>query len=493
MKEIQPYKVLLFLAGVLIILSPLVYFVPDDGFQIGGVKANFLSMEDFLHPKKQENADISDIITVDTTMIEEEVEDPLVQHENGSKGDLGAPQGGKVTEISATALEMNDAGLKNLHTLFKELDQVSVKKEKVSILHYGDSQIEGDRMTGYIRQRIQNQFGGNGPGLIPATNVYNTVTFKQSYSENFVRHTAFGGDKLKSKKYGAMASASRFTPEFGPDSTYKLDTLKEVTGWIEISPSPSAYSRARTYNNVILHYNSCIAPTKLKVFRNGALIHEEMLQTDGNQHALKLNFAESAGDMKFEFTGKISPNICGFSLDGDYGVQVSNIAMRGSSGTVWSSMDQDVLKVMYDELNTRLVIMQFGGNSVPFFKDSTSVQNFARYFKGQINRVKRLNPDAMIIVIGPSDMSKLEEGLYFTYEYLPYCVEQMREVTESAGGAYWDLFAAMGGENSMPAWVEKGLAGKDYIHFSNAGSKIASQLFYDAFIAEYAKWSKAKK
>lgn len=490
MQEIRPYRVLLFIASILLMLGGVVAFVPENGWEFGGVKANFLTAEDFFHPKKQEKADITNIISdVDTTMMDDP-EDPLIKHKNGSNGNFGEPVGGNLTEISSTELQMTDEGRKNLHTFFKTLQQVATKKEKISILHYGDSQIEGDRMTAYIRQRIQNQFGGNGPGLIPATNVYNTITFNQSYSDNFVRYTCFGGAKLKNRKYGAMASASRFTPEFGPDSTYKLDTLKEVSAWIEISPSRSAYGRAKSYNNVIMHYNSCVAPTGVKVYHNGTLIHEDQLKADGAQHTLKLTFAEAAGPMKFEFTGKISPNICGFSLDGDFGVQVSNIAMRGSSGTVWGNMEQDVLRSMYRELNTKLVIMQFGGNSVPFFKDSLSVRQFASYFKGQINKVKALNPGAMVIVIGPSDMSVLKDGIHSTYEFLPYCVEQMKAVTKSAGGGYWDLYAAMGGENSMPAWVEKGLAGKDYIHFSNAGSKIASQLFYDAFIAEFAKWSK---
>jgi hypothetical protein len=69
-------------------------------------------------------------------------------------------------------------------------------------------------------------------------------------------------------------------------------------------------------------------------------------------------------------------------------------------------------------------------------------------------------------------------------------VEQMKKATMESGSAFWNLYAGMGGQNSMPSWVEKGLAGNDYIHFSNQGAKIASQLFYDAFIAEYAKWNK---
>jgi lysophospholipase L1-like esterase len=151
-------------------------------------------------------------------------------------------------------------------------------------------------------------------------------------------------------------------------------------------------------------------------------------------------------------------------------------------------MDQSLLSKMYAELNTELILMQFGGNSVPFFKDSSSVRSYAYSFKSQLNTIKKLRPSAAIVVIGPSDMSKLENGVFVSYPYLSYCVAQMKKVTLEVGGGYWDLYSAMGGKNSMPSWVEKGLAGKDYIHFSNQGASIISQLFFDAFAAEFAKW-----
>ena len=69
-----------------------------------------------------------------------------------------------------------------------------------------------------------------------------------------------------------------------------------------------------------------------------------------------------------------------------------------------------------------------------------------------------------------------------------YCVEEIKRVTLESGGAFWNMYAGMGGKNSMPSWVEQGLAANDYIHFSNGGAKFASQMFYDAFIAEFAKW-----
>lgn len=471
----------------MLILSPAVYFMPDDGAKVAGVEFNFLTLEDFNHPKKQENADITDILDDIDTSLNAPIK-PLITHQDGSNGDMGAPGAGSYEVESSTELIMTDVGKANLYKFFETLSNVAANRGKISILHYGDSQIEGDRMTGFIRERIQQQFGGNGPGLIPATNVYDTYAFNQSYSENFKRYTCFGGASLKNRKYGAMASASRFTEEIEVDSLLDLSELPEQTGWIEVAPSGRAFSRARSYNNVRMHYNSCVAPTMLRVYQNGSVIHEDSLIVDGGQHTVKLSFGSTPGALKFEFTGKISPNVCAFSLEGDYGVQVSNVGMRGSSGTIWGRMNQSVLATMYGELNTKLIIMQFGGNSVPSFKDSTSVRNFAGYFQGQINAVKRLNPGAMVIVVGPSDMSVYDDGLHVTYPLLPYCVDRMMAATKSSGAAYWNLYAGMGGFNSMPAWVEKGLAGKDYIHFSGAGSKYASQMFYNALMSEYAKW-----
>lgn len=459
-------------------------FIPHDGVKVLGVNLKFPTLELLMHPKKQINADIDSLIMdVDTTFA-----DPLVQHENGSNGDMGAPGPTELSIRNTTVIHFNDAGTSNLDRFFEKLVRLATDKKKIHILHYGDSQIEGDRITGFIRERLQNQFGGNGPGLVPANNVYNTFAFIQTYSENFKRYTCFGGDKLTNRKYGVMGSAARFTKEF-TDSAEIVNETKVKTAWIEVAASPRAYGRSKSFNTVKMNYNSCIKPCAINVYENGTLIHQDSLKADGKPHTFKLSFPSTPGKLKFEFKSVISPTISNFSLEGDYGLQVSNIGMRGSSGTIFGSMDRSVVADAMNELGVELIIMQFGGNSVPSFKDSSGVRNYANYFKGQLNTLKSIRPSAAIIVIGPSDMSKMVDGIYETYPLLPYCVEQMKKVTMEAGAGYWDLFDAMGGINSMPAWVDKGLAGSDYIHFSNGGTRIAAQKFYDAFIAEYIRWS----
>ncbi|MBI3239283.1 MAG: hypothetical protein HYZ43_10675, partial [Flavobacteriia bacterium] len=227
-KEYKPVHVLLFTVGVFALLAPLAWLVEDDSFKVADVPVRFISAEQLLHPKEAVKKDITNIVAkVDTTAILEEPKDPGKKHTLSSDGRMGAPSGGELTGESATIIHYDEGGKRALYNFFEKLEAASNGKKKVRILHYGDSQIEGDRMTSYIRQRLQSQFGGNGPGMIPAMNVYNTQTFRQTYSDNFTRYTAFGGAKLKSRRYGSMNTAARFTPEYDSaqmDSTDPADS-----------------------------------------------------------------------------------------------------------------------------------------------------------------------------------------------------------------------------------------------------------------------------
>jgi len=484
LKQIKPYNIVLYLGGILLILGIWIYVFPEGGIQIGNLQLSYTNLEKLTREHKVEKKDIKDILKkTDTTMQVVNLDSLAAQ----KKDSIAQAQ---PKSPALTGIDLNDAARQNLYQFFKRLSRA--KNKKLSILHYGDSQIESDRITSYLRQKTQLQFGGYGPGLIPATDVYNNFSFQQEYSGNFIRYTAFGGkNKLKSAKYGALASASRFTKEIDTTAeNFSRDSLPEVKAWISISPSKKTYSRARVYSRVRMHYNDCIDSVQIKVFQGENLIKETYLKNDGKQHSLVLNFSKTPENLKFEFTGKISPNICGFSLEGISGVQFSNIAMRGSDGTVFKRIKYSTLSTMMHEVNTQLVLMQFGGNSVVAFKDSTQVTHYANWFKSQIQRVQKAMPGSMVIVIGPSDMSKLTDGVYETYPFLPYTVEEMKRVALESNAGFWNLYQAMGGKNSMPSWVEKRLAANDYVHFSNKGAKFAAELFWQAFINEYVKWKK---
>ena len=96
----------------------------------------------------------------------------------------------------------------------------------------------------------------------------------------------------------------------------------------------------------------------------------------------------------------------------------------------------------------------------------------------QIKLFKAISPETKILFIGPADMSTNVKGKKETYPQLEPTIHMIQEVCNETGIAFWNLYEAMGGHNSMIEWVKAGLAGKDYVHFSRDGaSKVADMLF----------------
>jgi lysophospholipase L1-like esterase len=96
--------------------------------------------------------------------------------------------------------------------------------------------------------------------------------------------------------------------------------------------------------------------------------------------------------------------------------------------------------------------------------------------------LKKLNPEAAFVLIGPSDMSTKIDGKYATYPYLTAVRDALKQVAFDNGCGYWDLYEVMGGRNSMISWVEgeTPLAGKDYVHFNRKGTNKVAELFMKA-------------
>ncbi len=70
-------------------------------------------------------------------------------------------------------------------------------------------------------------------------------------------------------------------------------------------------------------------------------------------------------------------------------------------------------------------------------------------------------------------------GTYQTSPDIPILVNAQSDMAKTTGSAFWNLFEAMGGLDSMKSFVHASppLASKDYTHFNAAGaSKIAMML-----------------
>jgi lysophospholipase L1-like esterase len=483
MRSITPAKILVSLLSVLTLLLIISAVFPASGvFQLGQMKLKFIPISRVIHPKtlaEKETVVQNILATIDTAAVIET--DSLL---NASSEQDSLELANRIAERLnfqvVQKLEFGEGGSAILAPFFEKLKSGS----PVRILHYGDSQIEGDRMTGFLRQKLQTQFGGTGVGLVVPSDVYSTTGYVIRPSPEWKRYTGFSNidPKVKHKKYGVMAAFSRFT-DIVEDSSISNQPITEA--WIEVGPSKAAYGNAQLFSHAKLMYGNCRDSVWLKVYIGSNEIHSSLLIDDKDYHVIDLP-VNGPALLKYVFKGKDSPDIYAFSLEGTPGVLVDNIALRGASGTFFNNLNQDLQRRQFNDLSVDLFILQFGGNTVPYLQDEKQVTDYASWLKSQIRNLKKMVPGATVILIGPSDMSTKVGETFATYPLLPKVVTAMKNAAHDSDAAYWDMYAAMGGENSMVAWVEKNLAGNDYTHFSPQGSKYIIQMFYEALMQEYS-------
>jgi lysophospholipase L1-like esterase len=159
---------------------------------------------------------------------------------------------------------------------------------------------------------------------------------------------------------------------------------------------------------------------------------------------------------------------------------------------VFTKMNPSLFSEMVKKLDVKLMILQFGGNIVPNIRKDYSY--YEKWFYAQLNFIRQNAPDVQIIVIGVSDMSIKQGDSYVTYPNLVLVRDALKKATFRANAIYWDMYEAMGGENSMPSWVfaKPPLAGSDFVHFNQKGAQIIANMFYNALMDEYEQYKKAE-
>ncbi len=483
----NPKKISAFIILTLLALLALTFFSQtldikagqeEEGFNLGFAELKYPKFNSFMtegeaiEPKKEIDSIIKNItpileeveeITEDTTAVE-------IAVDSTPKMDFSNIDTTKIVRIHYP--ENKEAFLNTLNGY--------LKSGTCRIVHYGDSQLEGDRISAYVRNRLQGMYGGSGPGFIPIKQAYEQISASVTPSEEWLRYAAFNRrqDRMDPAYYGIYTSISRFHPYVHPEDTTQVfePSLQKAT--IRIAPSRKLYRRLGDYSRIGLHYGNCTSPTSIKVYQDGTLIKEDALVEDGQYHEYKLNFDATPGEVLIELEGTQSPNFYGLTLDGKDGISLDNVAMRGASGTIFVKLDRSSYDQMAKNLDPKIFIFQYGGNTVPYLKSKESVDNYVNYVRSNINWVRRHNPKVSVLFIGPSDMATSVNGNWVTYPLLPYLDQKLKEMCTANNIAYWSMYEAMGGKNSMPYWVEQKWAGSDYTHFTAKGNRIISELFF---------------
>jgi lysophospholipase L1-like esterase len=457
-------KILIFTAFVIILLSVVCAIFPENGVAIGNKRLFFPSFEEiFIKEKSQSVAEKMQKLEAQIAFNDS----VKAAHDDSLRffKDFFAN--------SPARIYFPDNDSMYLKPFFDALDSIAPQKT-VHILHYGDSQIESDRITGFLRHLFQQRFGGTGPGLLPIVQPIPSFTVGQEASGAFERYIISGNlvNKAPHNRYGVLGQFSQLA---GYGSIY-----------IQPRKTKDVFSDAKTFSQVRLFVgkNSAGFEAKLKTGNNFSSA-KTIKEAGDAMKILTWQLPAPAKKLTVQFSG--SAELTAISLDSEKGVAVDNIPLRGSSGTFFTDIDASSIQPALKELDAQLILLEFGGNAVPSISNEKSVENYRKNIARQIIRWRTIYPDAKIVFIGPSDMSKRVNGKLQTYPLLPEIVESLKAAATENGAAFWNMYETMGGWNSMIDWVKDcpALASTDYIHFTPKGATRIAELLFGSLMIYY--------
>lgn len=385
----------------------------------------------------------------------------------------------------------------------------------VHIVQIGDSHTAGDAITGALRDALQTRLGNGGRGLMPAGRPHSGVRLRRvsvTMSDSWSARGLFGS--------GAVEA----WPPRG------------ITGYTVSSRTPGA-ALAIAADASFTAFGVCVAAGSEGPRLNltlGTDTQKLAFAGDGPQ-CRRIVLAAAVDSARLELVAG-EAIITGWWLERPQGVIVSNLGVPGSQLQFLGRADEATITAQFQALPADLVILAFGTNEgfAPLF-DAT---RFEGQIREQVARVRRLAGPVPILLLGPPDAASRnsdlrsnvvggapaakdcnwaiqttpgrlpvdgidiplwnDEGgtlapdpvtlsgsmprpvrrelLLFNPPALAAVSAVQSRVAAELGIAFWDWRARQGGSCSAVRWMQAGLMGPDFIHYSPAGGAEVARL-----------------
>lgn len=443
-------RTLIFILSVFLLLGVSWLFFPAEGIAVGKTTLRFPSYaEDRLGPEKV--VDVDSVLKNVSQSFEMSVDGTLLDSLEFYRDYL---------TVNPNRIHLPNNDYTYFDSLFYLLEHAQENQKIYRVMHYGDSQIEMDRITSVLRQRLQEMFGGSGPNMISAVKRISSISITQSYSGNLARYALISDStsrKASHNRYGIM--------------TQFCQTSGTSTVSFSKSNHSQAYDKVKEMSTVSLLMGNNSEGFKASL--KAAPYEGELKEYHANSGITVISWQLPGNVDKGTITLQGSAEIYAVMLDGDYGVAVDNNALRGCSGTIFTRINKDLMVESFQAIDTRMIILQFGGNRMPSITSSKQISSYMSELDRQVKYFKEVAPQATILFIGPADMGKSYNGKVTTWKGLPELNDSIKAMALRNEVAFWDMFHVMGGEGSMAQYVKHKppLGSPDHIHFTFLGAQ----------------------
>jgi lysophospholipase L1-like esterase len=377
-----------------------------------------------------------------------------------------------VLDVEKPPVPLIDASGKALDGFYAALALTARKQPGAltRIVHFGDSIIVSDYVSGTLRRKLQSEFGEGGHGFLLMANAW------PAYFHNDVYRFASSG-WLVSRIVGPLTA----------DGLYGL-------GGVSFRAPPGSRARFGTARSGRFG-RSVSRFTVIYLEEPGG--GELALNVDGKPHGkidtnrpekrvARHEIAVPDGEHELEVvTTRGTSRAFGVIMERDSpGVVLDAIGVQGARIRFLDKQDDAHYAAELAARRADLLIYQFGANeSGDGF--AYPMSDYNRTMKEVLAQGKKALPRAGCLVIAAMDRAEKRGTSLGSMAVIPAIVKEQRAAAADVGCAFFDTFQAMGGPGSMPAWVQRGLGQADLTHPTGSGSEVLATWIFRALAQGY--------
>ncbi len=335
------------------------------------------------------------------------------------------------------------------------------------IVHFGDSIVASDYVSGTLRRKLQESFGDSGHGFTLIANAWPAY-----FHEGISRYATRG------------FSVSRVVGPVASDGWHGLGgvSFKAPPHTLaRIGTAPSG-NQGRSVSRFILGYVQQPQGGTLEVRIDGQ--SRGTLSTDGPVKRFQTaEWQVPDGEHQLELqTTRGTSRFFGVVLERDQpGVVLDAIGIQGARMRFLDKQDEAHFAEQLRWRNPQLLVYQFGANESA---DGYAVPmpEYHASMKAVLLKHRRALPQASCLVVGVMDRASRSGDTLKSSSIIPLLLAEQEQVAKEVGCAFFDTYRAMGGQGSMPRWVKRGLGQADLTHPSAVGSEILGTWLYRALL-----------
>ncbi len=345
------------------------------------------------------------------------------------------------------------------------------------VLHYGDSVITADLISGTMRRLTQARFGDAGHGFILLANPW------EWYFHNDVSHSATEG-----------WVQSRITGPLVGDGLYGLGGVSfhssggAASAWFS-TKAKGDYGRKVSRFDVYYLEQPAGGDVNLLVPGRPA----ENLTTRGPKKVSRVRSVtvpDGPGQMTVRTWAGGDVRLFGVALERDVpGVVYDALGANGARMRLWDSMNTEHWREQLALRKPALIVLEYGTNESEDsdFRSDTYDAALDRV----LTKVAKAADGASVLVVAPLDRAERVSGKLRTRPIILKLVEAQRKAAAAHGFAFWNTFEAMGGEGAMGRWIQAKpqLGSWDFTHPTPLGAEAIATLLFNALNAGYAAYA----